>query len=66
MQVCDCANFGTVARELGDLSGPTALHPMLAGLLCSTAAMAVVSLATQRIAPVPAHIVDAMEESARL
>jgi sodium/proline symporter len=52
--------------ELADLSGPTALHPMLAGVTCSTAAMLVVSLATQRIAPVPAHIVAAMEEAARL
>jgi sodium/proline symporter len=63
MLVGGCVAF---VWELASLSGPTALHPMLAGVTCSTGAMLVVSLATQRIAPVPAHIVAAMEEAARL
>jgi sodium/proline symporter len=63
MLVGGCVAF---VWELASLSGPTALHPMLAGVTCSTGAMLVVSLATQRIAPVPAHIVAAMDEAARL
>ena len=43
----------------------TQLHPMLVGVLSSTAAIVVVSLATQETSPVPAHIVDAMDESDR-
>jgi Na+/proline symporter len=48
------------------LVDPTGLHPMLAGVIGSTAAMVVVSLATQRRSPVPAEIVAAMNEAARV
>jgi sodium/proline symporter len=44
----------------------TGLHPMLAGVLGSTIAMIVVSLATQKRSPVPAEIVAAMDEAARV
>ncbi|MFB3106245.1 MAG: hypothetical protein ACE1ZA_15175, partial [Pseudomonadales bacterium] len=52
--------------ELAALAEPTGLHPMLAGIVCSTTAMIVVSLATQRIAPVPDYIVATMDAAARL
>ena len=42
--------------ELADLTATTEIAPMLAGVLASTVTMIVVSLATQRIAPVPEHI----------
>ena len=44
----------------------TGLHPMLAGVLGSTTVMIVVSLTTQRISPVPAHVTAAMDEAARV
>jgi sodium/proline symporter len=49
--------------ELAGLATVTSLHPMLAGLGSSTLAMIVVSLATQRIAPVAPHILAAMDEA---
>ena len=52
--------------ELLGLAGTTGLHPMLAGIVSSTTAMIVVSLATQRVAPVPDHIVATMDRAARL
>jgi len=52
--------------ELAALAEPTGLHPMLAGIVCSTTAMIVVSLVTQRIAPVPDYIVATMDAAARL
>ncbi len=55
-----------VAWELGDLAAATTLHSMLAGLCASTAAMVTVSLATRRIAPVPADVARAVDEAARL
>ncbi|WP_311945525.1 sodium/proline symporter [Halomonas piscis] len=48
------------------LDGPTELHPMLVGVVLSSLTMIVVSLATQRSHPVPAHILKAMEETAEL
>ncbi|MCZ6617103.1 MAG: sodium/proline symporter [Gammaproteobacteria bacterium] len=54
------------AWELAALWDPTGLHPMLAGIVGSTAAMIIVSLATQRIAPVPDYIVATMDAAARL
>ena len=38
--------------------------PMVAGVVSSTTAMIFVSLATQRIAPVPGHITEVMDEAA--
>ncbi len=52
--------------ELLGLARTTGLHPMLAGIVSSTTAMIVVSLATQRVAPVPDHIVATMDAAARL
>jgi sodium/proline symporter len=52
--------------EIAGLASPTSLHPMLAGLGSSTLAMIIVSLATQRVAPVPPHILAAMDEAARV
>jgi len=49
--------------ELAGLANVTSLHPMLAGLGSSTLAMIVVSLATQRVAPVAPHILAAMDEA---
>ena len=49
--------------ELAGLATVTSLHPMLAGLGSSTLAMIVVSLATQRVAPVAPHILAAMDEA---
>ena len=48
------------------LAETSGLHPMLAGVLGSTVMMISVSLATQRVSPVPEHIVAAMDEAARL
>ena len=42
------------------------LHPMLAGLIVSWLLMIVVSLATQKSAPVADHIIKAMDEAANL
>lgn len=44
----------------------TQVAPMLAGITSSTAAMVIVSLLTQKIAPVPPHVREAMEEAARV
>ncbi|MCG3179030.1 MAG: Osmoregulated proline transporter OpuE [Phycisphaerae bacterium] len=44
----------------------TALHPMFAGLIVSILLIVVVSLCTARVAPVPTHIREAMDETARL
>ncbi|MGI9260370.1 MAG: sodium/proline symporter [Gammaproteobacteria bacterium] len=44
----------------------TGLHPMLAGVLGSTVVMIVVSLATRERSPVPAEIVAAMDEAAKV
>ncbi len=49
--------------EYAGLVTTTQLHPMLTGLVSSTITMIVVSLATQKSSPVPAHILDAMDVS---
>jgi sodium/proline symporter len=54
------------AWEFFTLAASTQVHPMLAGLSCSTLTMVLVSLLTQTFSPVPAHIVDAMSDSERL
>jgi sodium/proline symporter len=46
--------------EYAGLVETTQMHPMLTGVVSSTVTMIVVSLATQKIAPVPAHILEAM------
>ena len=50
--------------QLAGLEAATGLHAMLAGLLSSTASMIVVSLATQRIAPTPARVIELMNQAA--
>jgi len=55
-----------VVWELAGLATVTSLHPMLAGLGSSTLTMIVVSLATQRVAPVAPHILAAMDEAAQV
>ena len=50
--------------QLAGLDAASGLHAMLAGLLSSTASMIVVSLATQRIAPTPARVIELMNEAA--
>jgi len=52
--------------QFASLDGPSGLHPMLAGLLGSTLAMVLVSLATQRRRPLPQPILDMMAEASRL
>ena len=52
--------------QLIGLEPASGLHPMVAGLLASTSAMIVVSLATQRTSPVPTQILDLMTEAADL
>jgi sodium/proline symporter len=56
----------SVVWEVGSLAEPTTLAPMFAGLMASTVTIVVVSLATQRVAPVPRHIVAALEETAEV
>ena len=57
---------GSVAAVVWKLCGSDAIDPMVAGIASSTVAMVVGSLATQRTHPVPADIVDAMIEAARV
>ena len=52
--------------QLGGLDAASGLHAMLAGLLSSTVVMIVVSLATQKVAPVPPRILEFVTEAARL
>lgn len=52
--------------ELAALPGATGIHPMLAGVSCSTVAMVAVSLATQSRSPVPDDILNALRETRRL
>ena len=51
--------------EFAGLAESTTVHSMLAGVTSSTAAMILVSLATQRLSPVPRHVVTTMEAAAR-
>ena len=54
------------AWELAGLAETTTLAPVTVGLTASTVAIVVVSLATQRIAPVPPLVLAAMEDTARV
>lgn len=51
--------------EYAGLVATTQLHPMLTGVLASATTIVIVSLATQKLSPVPPHIREAMAESAR-
>ena len=50
--------------ELAGYVQTTEVAPMVAGVVSSTTVMIFVSLATQRIAPVPGHITEVMDEAA--
>jgi sodium/proline symporter len=52
--------------EYAGLVNSTQLHPMLTGVVSSTVTMIVVSLATQRISPVPPQVLDMMHASAQV
>jgi sodium/proline symporter len=55
-----------IAWETFALAEATTLAPMSAGIAASTVAIVVVSLATQKLAPVAPHILAAMEETTRV
>ncbi len=59
------ATIAFIWEPLG-LVATSGLHPMLAGVLGSIAVMISVSLATQRMSPVPGHVTAAMDEAARV
>ena len=52
--------------EYAGFVAATQIHPMVAGVVSSTLTMVVVSLLTQKIAPVPAYILEAMDETGRV
>jgi sodium/proline symporter len=52
--------------EYAGLVNSTQLHPMLTGVVSSTATMIIVSLATQKTSPVPTHVLEAMDVAAHL
>ncbi|UTX53535.1 sodium/proline symporter [Leucobacter aridicollis] len=55
-----------VGWELAGFAGFTGLDPMVVGILGSTVAMIVGSLATQRSHPVPEHIARALDETKKV
>jgi len=55
-----------IVWQMAGLDGVTAVHPMFAGTIVSTVLIVAVSLLTQQIAPVPDHILAAMDETAKL
>ena len=55
-----------VGWGLADLAATTGLHAMVIGILCSTVAMVIGSLATQRSHPVPVGIQRALDETAKV
>ncbi|WP_279402287.1 hypothetical protein [Arthrobacter sp. JCM 19049] len=55
----------SVGWQLSGLPDSTGIDPMVTGILASTIAMIVGSLASQRSHPVPEHIARALEETAR-
>jgi hypothetical protein len=50
--------------EVAGLVDTTELAPMVTGVVSSTVTMIVVTLVTQKIAPVPAYIHEVMDEAA--
>jgi sodium/proline symporter len=55
-----------VGWEIAGMAADTGLDPMVVGIVCSTVAMMVGSLATQASSPVPEAIVRALDETAKL
>ncbi|MDN6372031.1 MAG: sodium/proline symporter, partial [Brevibacterium aurantiacum] len=61
--------LGTVSSvgwQLAGLVDVTGVDPMGVGIVCSTLALIVVSLATQKSHPVPEHVVAAMRETDKI
>lgn len=56
----------SVTWEVAGLTAATNIDPMVVGIVASTLAMAIGSLATQQVAPVSKHIVDAINRAAAL
>lgn len=56
----------SVGWQLSGLPDSTGIDPMVTGILASTIAMIVGSLASQRNHPVPEHIARALEETAKV
>lgn len=54
----------SIAWKLSDLGSTTGLDPMLIGIVCSTLAMIVGSLLTQKSHPVSPHVLTAIEDAA--
>lgn len=59
-------SVGAIAAQLLGLSDSVGLDPMLVGIVLSIIAIIVVSLMTQKSHPVPAEIVEAVEETNRV
>ena len=59
-------SVGAIAAQLLGLSDSVGLDPMLVGIVMSIIAIIVVSLMTQKSHPVPAQIVEAVEETNRV
>lgn len=59
-------SVGAIAAQLLGLSDSVGLDPMLVGVVLSIIAIIVVSLMTQKSHPVPAEIVEAVEETNRV
>ena len=60
---------GTVSSVVWQLTGlvdVTGIDPMGIGIVCSTLALILLSLATQRSHPVPAHVLKAMKETDKI
>ena len=60
---------GTLASVISELAGSTdgiGFDPMVIGITCSTITMIAGSLLTQRSHPVPKHVREAVEETARV
>lgn len=57
---------GAVSAELMGSADALGVDAMVVGILCSTATIVVVSLATRRIAPVPERVRRAVEETSRV
>jgi len=55
----------SVAWEIAGLTEGVGLDPMVVGIVCSTIALIVGSLLTQQSNPVPAHVREAVDETAK-
>lgn len=58
--------ISAVGWQLGGMADSTGLDPMVIGIVCSTVAMIVGTLLTQKSHPVPASILRALDETAKI